>query len=266
MTRSVDNKEHYPLGLAYDRFTADIQWRDRAGISPASIRIIRPLYLRSAGDVNEGIDAPGWALRGFSGEISTVKARLTWICHGATQSNRTGAFPADEPLEDRAVEQILKLAGGEIRADRVVVSPLLRARQTSELLGLEGETDPSLIECDYGAWAGRELMDVHASDPKAVTTWMSDPAAAPHGGESLSELIERVDGWLARQLGEGGHTIAVTHASVIRAAIVGALQAPPAAFWKIDVEPLSFTEMSSDGRRWTLRLPNRSRSASVPPA
>jgi len=25
------------------------------------------------------------------------------------------------------------------------------------------------------------------------------------------------------------------------------------AFWRIDVEPLSLTELSSDGRRWNLR-------------
>ncbi|MBB5156135.1 hypothetical protein [Saccharopolyspora phatthalungensis] len=41
-------------------------------------------------------------------------------------------------------------------------------------------------------------------------------------------------------------------ASVIRAAVVHALQAPPAAFWRLDVAPLSHTMMSGNAGRWTL--------------
>ncbi len=51
-----------------------------------------------------------------------------------------------------------------------------------------------------------------------------------------------------------GHTIAVTHASVIRAAIVHVLGAPLSACRRIDIEPLGVTEFSSDGRRWMLRV------------
>ncbi|KGM30735.1 histidine phosphatase, partial [Inquilinus limosus MP06] len=32
-----------------------------------------------------------------------MPTRLTLICHGATAATRSGAFPADEPLEDRAL-------------------------------------------------------------------------------------------------------------------------------------------------------------------
>ncbi|TCR82256.1 broad specificity phosphatase PhoE [Rhizobium sp. BK376] len=196
----------------------------------------------------------------FSGEISAVKGRLTWICHGATQSNRDGAFPTDEPLEERAVEQSKRLVPGLSRPYRVWISPMLRARQTAELLALQGEIEPALGECDYGRWAGKGLADIHASEPDGLSVWMTNADAAPHDGESLSHLRDRVGAWMERHLGDGGHTVVVTHASVIRAAIIHVLRAPPEAFWKIDVEPLSLTEVSSDGRRWTLRLPNRARS------
>jgi broad specificity phosphatase PhoE len=49
--------------------------------------------------------------------------------------------------------------------------------------------------------------------------------------------------------------IAVTHAAVIRAAVIGVLGAPPQSFWRIDVEPMSLVDLRSDKRRWALRVP-----------
>ncbi|WP_371823856.1 histidine phosphatase family protein [Phyllobacterium sp. 628] len=79
------------------------------------------------------------------------------------------------------------------------------------------------------------------------------PISAPHGGESLTTFLARIADWMSAHGDDGGHTIIVTHASVVRAAIVHALQAPAAAFWRVDIEPLSVTHMGSDGRRWMLR-------------
>ncbi len=140
------------------------------------------------------------------------------------------------------------------RADRIWMSPALRARQTAELLSLTGVAEPALRECDYGRWSGRGIVDIHAAEPENLTVWMTDTNAAPHGGEPLSALFERVADWMAHHLTDEGHTVVVTHASVIRAAILHVLKAPAETFWRVDVEPLSLTEMSSDGRRWTLRL------------
>ena len=49
-----------------------------------------------------------------------------------------------------------------------------------------------------------------------------------------------------------GATLAVTHASVVRAAIVHALGADPYAFWRIDVAPLSLARLSGRDGRWNL--------------
>lgn len=46
--------------------------------------------------------------------------------------------------------------------------------------------------------------------------------------------------WLNSVSG-GGHTVAVTHASVIRAVVLAVLDAPFPAFWRIDVPPLTAT-------------------------
>jgi broad specificity phosphatase PhoE len=45
---------------------------------------------------------------------------------------------------------------------------------------------------------------------------------------------------------------AVTHASVIRAAIVHAIGAELRSFWRIDVAPLSLARLNGGAGRWTL--------------
>lgn len=85
---------------------------------------------------------------------------------------------------------------------------------------------------------------------------MTDPAARPHGGESLSALLARVGGWLDAQAALDGRAIAVTHAGVVKAALVYALDAPPAAFWRVDVAPLALTELHAHDGRWTVARVN----------
>lgn len=80
--------------------------------------------------------------------------------------------------------------------------------------------------------------------------WRDDPAYDAHGGESLSALLERVGGLLARWHDHQGRTMAVTHAAVIKAAVVHALGAPAQATWDLDVHPGSATELHTGSRGW----------------
>jgi broad specificity phosphatase PhoE len=81
---------------------------------------------------------------------------------------------------------------------------------------------------------------------------MRDPAATPHGGESRLDLMQRVASWLDGENARNDQTIVVTHASVIRAAIVYAIGATPDSFWRIDIAPLSVTRLSGKDGRWNL--------------
>ncbi|TPN39274.1 histidine phosphatase family protein [Mesorhizobium sp. B2-3-3] len=179
--------------------------------------------------------------------------RLTMICNGATAATRQGAFPEDEPLEPRSLTLAKVMRGTLRRADRVWTAPALRARQTAEALALDASVEPLLADQDHGRWAGRRFAHVQAEQPADITAWLTDPTAAPHGGESLADVAGRASGLMGRLIAEHGHTIAVTHASIIRAAILHVLGAPLTAGGKIDIEPLSITEFRSDGRRWVLR-------------
>ena len=179
-----------------------------------------------------------------------MPVRLTMICSGATAATRLASFPRDEPLDPRRVPKSpVRVA----RATRILTAPEQRARQTAAALAATVIVEPSLRDCDYGAWAGKSLAQVAKEQPKGLAAWLSDPAAAPHGGESLAALFLRVTTFMDEALGGRGPTLAITHAAVIRAAVLHVLAAPFEAFWRIDVAPLSAIEFSSDGRRWTMR-------------
>jgi broad specificity phosphatase PhoE len=177
---------------------------------------------------------------------------LRLLCHAATAAVRTSAFPADEPIDSQARQKLASLPFRLSHVDRCWTSPALRARQTAQGLQLDATVEPMLRDCDYGRWAGRAFDDVQVKEPDAIAEWLGNPASAPHGGESIHALIERVVAWLDKESGTPGRVLAVTHASIIRAAIVHAIGAPPHSFWRIDIAPLSLTRLSGAHDRWTL--------------
>ena len=181
-----------------------------------------------------------------------MTAHLTLLCHAATDATRSASFPADEPVSAEGLERVRALRGLR-HFDRRLTSPAERARSTAAELGLTAAIDPALDECDYGSWRGLSFEAVQRQAPQALAEWIEDPARAPHGGESLNALIARVRGWLDLQMATKGVTLAVTHASVMRAAIVVAIEAEARSFWRIDVAPLSMAKLSGHSGRWTLQ-------------
>jgi broad specificity phosphatase PhoE len=181
-----------------------------------------------------------------------MTARLTLICHGSTNAVRAAAFPEDEPLDDYGRTAAAKLVGSLPKVDQCWTSPELRTRQTAEALRLTADIQPTLRECDYGRWAGKTFAEILASEPEAANSWLHDPAAAPHGGECILDLMRRVADWLADESARDRKSIVVTHPTIVRAAIVQVMQAPAQSLWRVDVGPLSVTRLSGRGSRWNL--------------
>ncbi|MEA2268150.1 MAG: hypothetical protein QOD55_2923 [Solirubrobacteraceae bacterium] len=175
--------------------------------------------------------------------------------HATTDAVRRAAFPADEPL-DAAGEAAARALAGRLGRGEALCSPAGRARATASAAGLDARVDPALHECDFGAWRGRTLAEVHAADPEGAVAWMTDPAACPHGGEALDAFAARVGAWLDGQATLDGRAIAVTHGGVVKAAVVHAIGAPLQAFWRIDAAPLRATELHAHDGRWTVTCVN----------
>ncbi|MFO1183676.1 MAG: histidine phosphatase family protein [Bauldia sp.] len=179
--------------------------------------------------------------------------RISLVAHATTKALRAATFGGDDGLDDVGRAKAAALTGRFGRVDRVFVSPALRARQTAEALGLAATADDRLRECDFGRWSGRTFGQVALREPRKLFNWMKNPATAPHGGETIEAVMRRVADWIDERGREKGHTVAITHASVIRAAIVHVIEAQLQSFWRIDVVPLSLTDMRTNGRRWVLR-------------
>jgi broad specificity phosphatase PhoE len=190
-----------------------------------------------------------------------MTTRLLLISHPATAAMRSGQFPADGPLDrfDFAsdTQNARHKAALEALRERLPAhgdafafsSPAVCARETAVALGLSAQIDAGLSDMDYGRWRGLRLADIAATEASELAQWSSDPDAAPHGGESFSMVLARVGAWLDG-LDHSGTVIGVTHAPVMRAAILHALAAPPASFPRIEVAPLSVVELRRSAHGW----------------
>ncbi|OFJ45569.1 phosphoglycerate mutase [Pseudomonas koreensis] len=178
-------------------------------------------------------------------------SRLTLICHARTVAQKLARFPTDEPVENLAVPSDAFRARLAVTR-QLVCAPELRTQQTAAWFGVDAQIDQALRDCDWGRWHGQSIKDLQANENQALQAWLADPEAAPHGGESVRQLTQRVAKWLDTIAAAPGHVVAVTHPFVMRAALMQVLQG--AAFHAIDVEPLAMIDLRFNGI-WRLRLP-----------
>jgi len=179
--------------------------------------------------------------------------RVTLLCRGATAANRQARFSAEDSLLPKEPARAAALAEGLRSFDRVFCAPEACAVETAAAFFVAPIPCPALRDLDYGAWSGQTVDEIAERFPDALRHWMADPAAAPHGGESFETAAGRATDWLDGLHGTGGRILAVTHAMLLKLVFAHVVGAPLTAAWRIDVEPLGFLDLSSDGRRWALR-------------
>ena len=127
------------------------------------------------------------------------------------------------------------------------------AATAAGLGGTDVEVMAELRDCDFGSWSGLTLDDVGTRDPDALTRWLADPRARPHGGESLAELIDRVGRVVDQQPWLDGRSAAVVPPLVARAVTVHALGAAPEVILRVDVAPLGRVAISRSTSGWRLQ-------------
>jgi broad specificity phosphatase PhoE len=117
----------------------------------------------------------------------------------------------------------------------IVSSDLSRAVQTAAALsavtGVELRTDERLRETYGGAWQGRTVDEIRATDADAYDLWRADTAidVRAGGGETRSELAERAVPAIVDALTlapAGGTVVVVSHGGTVRAALGTLLRLP----------------------------------------
>jgi broad specificity phosphatase PhoE len=103
---------------------------------------------------------------------------------------------------------------------------------------------------DFGDWTGLGLEQLLMQDPAGLQKWIADPAARPHGGESLVHHLERVAALLdAYGWPEDGAAV-VASSFTVRAACLHALAAGPDSLAHFDVPPAATATISRNAGTW----------------
>ena len=161
---------------------------------------------------------------------------LYYIRHGETDWNVEQRLQGhrDTPLNARGRRQAS--ACGDILRDLLVrdarsaidcvyvSSPLIRARQTMELVRVALDLEPDrydaddrLIEISFGDWEGLTLAEIAARDAPALAERERDKwGFRPPGGESYRDVTARVGAWYATLTQD---TVATAHGGVARGLI-----------------------------------------------
>jgi len=141
--------------------------------------------------------------------------------------------------------------------DAIYTSPQLRARETiqpfAEKLGARVVVRDDLAEVDFGAWTGMTFEALQGR-PDWQEFNAHRAAARPPGGEPLPAVQARVvaalDDLEIRH--ERATVVLVSHAEVIRCAVLHYLAIPLDRFQRIEISPASITSLvvGEDGPRF----------------
>jgi broad specificity phosphatase PhoE/nicotinamide riboside kinase len=157
---------------------------------------------------------------------SRALIEVNLVRHGAVQAldSRVVRGQLDSALAPEGLRQHAALARWlipRLRPDtRVFSSDLVRCRDLAERLGRPVGFDARLREQHMGAWEGRSWQSITEDDPERVRAYWSDYAKTPPpGGESLTELSQRGQGFWDEHSRNDGSIVLVTHIGVIRSLV-----------------------------------------------
>jgi broad specificity phosphatase PhoE len=152
------------------------------------------------------------------------------VRHGETEWSLSGQHTGvtDIPLTEngRAVARRLQPILAKVSFSLVLTSPLGRARETCELVGLGGRAtvEPDLMEWNYGEYEGLTAKQIHAKRPG----WVIFRDGSP-GGETPEEVAARADRVIARVRAAPGNVALFAHGHIFRVLVSRWIGLPPAA-------------------------------------
>ena len=188
--------------------------------------------------------------------------------HGQTDSNLRNACigSMDIPLNDRGREQALEVCArlSDIGIDVIYTSPLSRAVDTvspyiRENPAVAMHMSYAFSERDFGEWENLTFDGIKQKEPHLYDEWQKDPVSFKiPGGESMSDVRERVDKALAKilSLHKDKKILIVTHLLTGRN-VIGSLLGMPGELEKsFFIDNASFAKVEYKDGKGILTLLN----------
>lgn len=156
--------------------------------------------------------------------------------HGKTRYNDEDLLQGriDLPLSETGLREAERLAEAlkDEPLDIVFHSPLARARETAEIVNrrhqLEMKTIESFYEIDMGDWEGLNYFDMIRDNAEFHQAWMQDPGMQVPGGESFTQVFERVRPGVEEVLASPfRHILILGHAAVNRGILAALTRMKP---------------------------------------
>jgi len=174
-----------------------------------------------------------------------VKLLLARHAESAWNAERRFQGRTDVGLSDMGREQAAALAralaGGRVGA--IYSSPLVRARETAEIVARERGLTVTLVdelrELSLGAWEGRTVDDVLATEAGAYRLWRERPYdCPPPDGEHIEDVARRVlpvMELIVSSHADGQEALVVSHGGVVSIFLCHLLGLSPNALWQLAI-------------------------------
>jgi broad specificity phosphatase PhoE len=184
--------------------------------------------------------------------VSTTFLLVRHAAHeaiGTVLSGRT----LDAPLGARGRAQAAVL-GRRLQRERLAAirsSPRRRTIETAEIIAEATGVGPveiaaELDEVDFGTWSGQSFAALDA-DP-LWRRWNSRRSEVrPPGGETMQQVEQRILGTMAElaRVYAGATLVLVSHAEIIRAAVLHVLGMPADNWSRIAIDPAALTTIGT---------------------
>ncbi|RYG23453.1 histidine phosphatase family protein [bacterium] len=165
--------------------------------------------------------------------------------------HRIAGRTPDVHLSPDGLRQATSLADRlkKVKIDAIYASPITRCQETAGLIAthhdLEIEISEVITELDFGDWQGETIADLDEQDHWRRFNAFRSGTRAPNGELFLGTQLRVVRFLLDLRDRHPNQTVAVvSHADVIRAALLHFLGMPMDHFLRLEISPASVTTVA----------------------
>jgi broad specificity phosphatase PhoE len=198
--------------------------------------------------------------------------------HGHVEGIKPERFRGRQPLELTArgraeAAALAQRIAGTWRPSYIYTSPMGRCIETATAIAkacsakacstkacsVAAKTCDDLNDIDYGAWQFKTFVEAEALDPMLFAAWFATPHLVRFpNGESLQDVAARLADAVRMVLARHAEEtiVLVGHDNVNRALLLGFLDLPLSAYWRIAQEPCCLNEIDIDGGKVCIRRIN----------